>query len=294
MVRYTNKHFRFLIRLMSKHVFLYTPMITTNTLLYGPLEKILAFDAREHPLAIQLGGCDPKSFVAVIPFIQSYGYDEINLNIGCPSKSAEAGQFGASLIENPSLVAECVSAIHENTKIPITIKTRLGLGRNYAYDLLLSFVKQTSRAGCNSFIIHARSAWCDGLNPAQNRFLPPLCYEEVYRLKHDFPALEIIINGGIKSTEEISNHLNFVDGVMLGRKAYSDPYFFSAIDSLFFNDTKEKYTRDEVLARYLLYIKNECAKNKDLSKTLLLTPALNLFHKCENAKAIRAKICAIM
>ena len=220
MMDWTDRHCRYFLRQVSSSAFLYTEMITTGALLHGNVERHLAFNREEHPVAAQLGGSEPEDLAKCAKLVEQYGYDEVNLNIGCPSERVQRGAFGACLMAEPGLVADCVRAMNEAVKIPVTVKHRLGLDRMDDFSFLENFVSKVSAAGCKTFIAHARNAVLKGLSPKENREVPPLKYEWVYRLKQDFPALEIVLNGGITKNEPVHG----VDGIMLGRAAYHDPW----------------------------------------------------------------------
>jgi tRNA-dihydrouridine synthase A len=227
MMDWTDRHCRFFLRQVSARARLYTEMITTGALIHGDVERHLAFSEGEHPVALQLGGSEPEELAHCAKLGEAYGYDEINLNIGCPSERVQRGAFGACLMAEPQLVAECVTATREAVSIPVTVKHRVGIDRVEAYEFVRDFVATVSKAGCSTFIVHARNAVLKGLSPKENREIPPLKYDYVYRLKDDFPALDIVINGGIASWVEITNHLAYVDGVMLGRAAYHNPWLLA-------------------------------------------------------------------
>ncbi len=224
MMDWTDRHCRYFLRQLSSSAFLYTEMITTGALLHGNVERHLAFSAEEHPVAAQLGGSEPEDLAKCARLVDQYGYDEVNLNIGCPSERVQRGAFGACLMAEPELVADCVRAMREAVRIPVTVKHRLGINKTESYDFVSRFVEKVSKAGCATFIVHARNAVLKGLSPKENREIPPLKYDYVYRLKRDFPALEIVINGGISSWSSIEKHFIHVDGAMLGRAAYHDPW----------------------------------------------------------------------
>jgi len=227
MMDWSDRHFRFFLRLINREACLYTEMITTGALLHGDVDRHLAFHESEHPLAVQLGGSDPEELKTCSKIAERYGYDEINLNIGCPSERVQKGAFGACLMAEPQLVAECVSAILRETSLPVTVKHRTGIDSVEDYSFVQEFVKTVSEAGCRTFIVHARNAVLKGLSPKENREVPPLKYGYVYRLKKEFPKLQIVINGGIVSSNEIQLHLGHVDGVMLGRAAYHNPWLLA-------------------------------------------------------------------
>jgi tRNA-dihydrouridine synthase A len=243
MMDWTDRHCRYFLRQVSSGAFLYTEMITTGALLHGNVERHLAFSAEEHPVAAQLGGSEPEDLAKCAKLVEQYGYDEVNLNIGCPSERVQRGAFGACLMAEPELVADCVRAMREAVKIPITVKHRVGLNAMDDFSFMEKFVSTVSAAGCRTFIVHARNAVLKGLSPKENREVPPLKYEQVFRLKKNFPALEIILNGGITGSEPIPG----VDGVMLGRTAYHDPWVLADAG---------KTRRDVVLAMHAYLKKN--------------------------------------
>ena len=250
----TDRHERFFLRSLSKKAYLYTEMINANAVLFGDQNELLKFNECEHPLAIQLGGNDPIKLSEAATISESYGYDEINLNVGCPSTKVQNGDFGAILMRNPNLVAKCVKAIKNNVNIPVSIKCRIGVDDMDEEKDLNTFIKKVSDSGCKIFIVHARKAWLKGLSPRENRNIPPLNYERVYKLKDEFPHLEIIINGGLENIEDSKNHLTKVDGVMMGRKAYENPFQLTKVDHLFYGMPFLSKTRKEVLLRMIPYI----------------------------------------
>ncbi len=227
MMDVTDRHCRFFLRQINSGARLYTEMITTGALIYGDVPRHLDFNKEEHPVALQLGGSEPEDLARCAKLGEMYGYDEINLNIGCPSERVQRGAFGACLMAEPGLVAKCVSAIREAVQIPVTVKHRIGIDKVDDYSFVRDFVGTVADAGCKTFIAHARNAVLKGLSPKENREIPPLKYDYVYRLKKDFPDLEIVINGGVVSKEQIQSHLQYVDGVMVGRAAYSNPWFLA-------------------------------------------------------------------
>ena len=227
MMDWTDRHCRFFLRQVSQRAFLYTEMITTGALIHGDVERHLAFNVEEHPVAAQLGGSEPEDLARSAKLVEQYGYDEVNLNCGCPSERVQKGAFGACLMAEPALVADCVRAMREAVKIPVTVKHRTGVDRIEEYDFLARFVETVAAAGCGTFIVHARNAFLKGLSPKENREVPPLKYDYAYRLKRDFPQLEIVVNGGITSWAQIDAHLAHVDGVMLGRAAYHDSWLLA-------------------------------------------------------------------
>jgi tRNA-dihydrouridine synthase A len=235
MMDWTDRHCRVFHRSLSRHTRLYTEMVTTGALLHGDVPRHLDFNAEEHPVALQLGGSEPNDLAACARLAQQWGYDEVNLNCGCPSERVQRGAFGACLMAEPLLVADCVAAMHDACTLPVTVKHRIGIDQQESYDFVRDFVGTlTERGGCRVFIVHARNAWLKGLSPKENREVPPLRHAQVYRLKLDFPQLTFVINGGIRTDDEIAGHLNHVDGVMLGRHAYHEPWALAGWDARFF------------------------------------------------------------
>lgn len=284
MIDWTDKHFRYFIRLLNQKAVLYTEMITVGAILHGDQEYLLGYNPEEHPVAIQLGGSDPVALAECAKIAENYGYDEINLNVGCPSKRVQSGSFGACLMKEPELVAECVAAMHEAVSIPVTVKSRIGVDEQEGYDVLYDFVKKVSQSDCKTFIVHARKAWLEGLSPKQNREIPPLKYEYVYQLKQDLPELEIIINGGINIIESVEQHLAQVDGVMIGRAAYQDPGFFMALNQA--DKTLPSLERKRaVVKKYMPYIEQQLALGIKLSA--LVRPMMCLFNGESGAKLWR-------
>ena len=254
MMDWTDRHCRVFHRQITRHTWLYTEMVTTGALVYGDVERHLRFSEEEHPVALQLGGSDPADLAKSAKLGQEWGYDEINLNCGCPSERVQKGAFGACLMAEPELVADCVKAMRDAVSIDVTVKHRIGIDRNEDYGFVRDFVGTVAAAGCNTCIVHARNAILKGLSPKENREIPPLKYEFAYELKREFPHLEIIINGGIKSDAEIAAHLQHVDGVMMGREAYHNPYAMATYDARFYGDTSSPKTRTEVLEAMIPYI----------------------------------------
>ena len=230
MMEWTDRHCRYFLRLISRRAFLYTEMVTADAVLYGNRERVLGFSPEEHPVGLQLGGSDAGKLAEAARIGADYGYDEINLNIGCPSDRVQSGRFGACLMAEPDLVAECVAAMGEASALPVTVKCRIGIDDQDAEESLDRFIDHVAEAGCRTFIVHARKAWLKGLSPKENRDVPPLDYERVLRLKQRRPDLEIVLNGGIESFASAQSHLPQVDGVMLGRAAYADPYLLAEVD----------------------------------------------------------------
>ena len=253
----TDRHFRYFLRLISRHVLLYAEMVTTGALLHGKRPRFLEFDPLEKPVAFQLGGSHPKQLGICSKIVEDAGYAEVNLNIGCPSGRVKEGGFGACLMVDPELVARCVDEMKRNVSIPVTVKTRIGIDQQDGYSQLHHFVATVSQAGCKIFIIHARKAWLKGFSPKQNRTVPPLIYDHVYRIKGDFPKLLILINGGITDLDQVENHLSKVDGVMIGRAAYQNPYLLAPVDRRFFNDSHPVPSRQKILDAYLPYVQQQ-------------------------------------
>jgi tRNA-dihydrouridine synthase A len=233
MLDWTDRHCRYFHRLLTRHTLLYTEMVTTGALLHGDVARHLRFNTQEHPVALQLGGSEPADLAHCARLGEQWGYDEINLNCGCPSERVQRGAFGACLMAEPQLVADCVKAMVDVASVPITVKHRIGIDKTESYDFVRDFVGTVAQAGCDVFTVHARNAWLKGLSPKENREVPPLRYELAYRLKTDFPALTIVVNGGIVGTELMHAHLQHVDGVMIGREAYHNPWTMVDWDAQF-------------------------------------------------------------
>ena len=261
MLDWTDKHCRFLHRLLSRRTRLYTEMVTTGALLHGAERRHLRFDAVEHPLALQLGGSEAADLAACARIGARWGYDEINLNCGCPSERVQRGAFGACLMAEPQLVADGVKAMVDAVDVPVSVKHRIGIDREESYGFVRDFVGMVSDAGCRVFIVHARNAWLKGLSPKENREIPPLRYELVYQLKRDFPQLTIVLNGGVTSDEQIEQHLRQVDGVMLGREAYHRPWMMTAWDARFLGGAPCALTPDEVEQRMVDYMRREAVED---------------------------------
>ena len=262
---WTDRHCRLFHRQITRHTWLYTEMVTTGALLFGNVPRHLDYSDEEHPIALQLGGSDPADLAASAKLGEQWGYDEINLNCGCPSERVQKGAFGACLMAEPKLVADCVKAMCDAVSIDVTVKHRIGIDAITSYDFVRDFVGAVAAAGSKTFIVHARNAILKGLSPKENREIPPLRYEVVYQLKRDFPDLEIIINGGITTQQEIDEHLLHVDGVMLGREAYHNPYLMADFDARYYGDDTEIKTRQQIIHAMLPYIaaqlKNEVRIN---------------------------------
>jgi tRNA-dihydrouridine synthase A len=254
MMDWTDRHCRYLHRLLSKHTLLYTEMVTTGALTHGSVQRHLRFNTEEHPVALQLGGSDPAELAQAARLGEQWGYDEINLNCGCPSDRVQRGAFGACLMAEPQLVADGVKAMRDAVSIPVTVKHRVGIDRVESYDFVRDFVGTVSEAGCEVFMVHARNAWLDGLSPKENREIPPLRYELAHRLKLDFPRLTFGINGGFTTNEQIAEHLRHVDGVMVGREAYHNPWLLTTWDEAFFGAAPSTVTREAVEEQMVAYM----------------------------------------
>lgn len=276
MLEWTDRHFRYFLRQVSKRIFLYTEMVTTGAVLHGDRARLLQYDASEHPVALQLGGSDPAALAECARIAEDFGYDEVNLNIGCPSDRVQSGRFGACLMAEPDLVAECVAAMRGAVAIPVTVKTRIGIDERDSYAELAHFVRTVSHGGCHTFIIHARKAWLKGLSPKENRDIPPLRYDVVRQLKLDYPQLEIVLNGGIPNLQESLVHLQTFDGVMLGRSAYHNPYLLAEADRLLFNDPHPIPSRHDILDAFLPYVERELARGVRLQS--ICRHILGLYH----------------
>jgi tRNA-dihydrouridine synthase A len=261
MMDWTDRHCRVFHRQITRHTWLYTEMVTTGALVYGDVERHLRYSDIEHPVALQLGGSDPADLAKSAKLGQEWGYDEINLNCGCPSERVQKGAFGACLMAEPQLVADCVKAMRDAVSIDVTVKHRIGIDQVEDSGFVRDFVGTVAEAGCTTFIVHARNAILKGLSPKENREIPPLKYEVAYWLKRQFPHLEIIINGGVKSDDEIALHLEHVDGVMLGREAYHNPWVMADWDRRFYGDDTPGKTREEVLAAMIPYIADQLARH---------------------------------
>ena len=292
MMRYTDMHERFFLRLITKKAVLYTEMIATGALIHGNCDYQLDFNKEEHPVAVQFGGSSPLELSKCAIMAEKKGYDEINLNIGCPSERVQKGNFGVCLMLEPELVAECVRQMRRSVDIPITVKCRTGVDDNDDYLFLKSFIDIVKDSGIKTFIIHARKGILKGLSPRQNRNIPPLNYEKVYSIKNDFPNLEIVINGGIKSISEAKNHLNYVDGVMLGRAAYDNPFMLSEIDSEIYSNAKTDISRKDLLSEYLDYVHLMTKKGYD--PKIMLKHVFGLKKGEKDAKRFRVKVTEVM
>jgi tRNA-dihydrouridine synthase A len=283
MMDWTDRHCRFFHRLLSPHALLYTEMVTAPAVLHGDRARLLGFDPAEHPVALQLGGSEPNELAAAARVGESQGYDEVNLNVGCPSDRVQSGRFGACLMREPALVADCIAAMRAAVSIPVTVKCRLGVDEQDEYEDLERFVETVRATGCNVFVVHARKAWLEGLSPKENRDIPPLNYARVYHLKRDFPELTIIINGGIAAVADVHEHLQHVDGVMLGRTAYHEPYRLAEIEHEIFGTPLPD--RDAVLAALKPYVDAHLARGDRLQH--ITRHILGLYQGLPGARAFR-------
>ena len=265
MMDWSDHHCRRFWRLLTRQALLYTEMVTTGALIHGDRERFLHYNAEEHPVALQLGGSDPADLARCASWAQQWGYDEVNLNCGCPSDRVQSGMFGACLMARPDLVAECVKAMRDACTIPVTVKHRIGIDHMETYQELLDFVETVAVAGCEVFIVHARKAWLEGLSPKENREIPPLNYPWVYRLKADLPRLEIVINGGIQTLDECRLHLQHVDGIMMGREAYQNPWLLAEVDAELFAMDNPARSREDVVAALLPYVEQQLARGAHLN-----------------------------
>ncbi len=259
MMDWTDRHCRMFHRQITRHTWLYTEMVTTGAIIHGDKARHLDFSDEEHPVALQLGGSEPEDLAKSAKFGEQWGYDEINLNCGCPSERVQRGAFGACLMAEPQLVADCVKAMRDTVSIDVTVKHRIGINEVDSYDFVRDFVGTVADAGCQTFIVHARNAILTGLSPKENREIPPLRYAYAYQLKKDFPHLEIIINGGIRTLDEIDAHLTRVDGVMLGREAYHNPYLMASFDTRYYDDAASQRSRLQVVEAMLPYMQQQLA-----------------------------------
>jgi tRNA-dihydrouridine synthase A len=288
MMDHTDRHCRYFLRLITRHTLLYSEMINSAAILNGNRDWLLAYSDAEHPLALQLGGSDPAELRQCATIADDYGYDEINLNVGCPSDRVQTGRFGACLMAEPELVAECIASMQQATTIPVTVKTRLGIDDSDSYDELTAFITKVSAAGCRTFIMHARKAWLKGLSPRENREVPPLNYSTVYQLKNDFPDLEIIINGGFTRLDQIQEQYKYVDGVMIGRAAYHDPYLLAEVDRIIFADKRITKTRHQILAEFMDYVSRQLDRGVALNH--MTRHILGLYLGQPGARAYRRQL----
>ena len=285
MMDWTDKHCRYFYRLLSQYTQLYTEMITSKAILKGDKNRLLDYNAVEHPLVLQIGGSDPVEMADCAVIAKRWGYDAVNINVGCPSDRVMSGSFGACLMREPDLVASCVESMIEACDIPVSVKSRIGIDEMESYDELSDFVYRIHKKGCQHFIIHARKAWLHGLSPKQNRTIPPLNYPWVYQIKKDFPRLKITINGGITNTKEVLNHLKRVDGVMLGRAIYNEPFTLTEIDNHVFGVSGAKKSREKIVIEYMKYIERQ--HKLGVPVRAMTRHILGLYHGQKNAKMFR-------
>jgi len=285
MMDWTDHHCRYFLRLISGHVRLYTEMVTSVALIHGDRERLLRYHAAEHPLALQLGGSEPEDLARCARWAAQAGFDEINLNVGCPSDRVQSGRFGACLMLEPQRVADCVTAMRARVSVPVTVKTRIGVDHQDSYDALAGFVRRLTEAGVDRLIVHARKAWLQGLSPRQNREIPPLRYDRVYQLKEDFPQLSVHINGGVTTLADATRHLRHVDGVMIGRAAYHNPYLLAEVGRVFMGDHTPVPSRHRIIERLLPYVEDELARGTRLQQ--ISRHLLGLFQGQPGARAWR-------
>jgi tRNA-dihydrouridine synthase A len=285
MMEWTDRHCRYFLRLISRHTLLYTEMVTADAVIRGDRERLLQFHPAEQPVALQVGGSDPQALAAAARIGEDFGYAEINLNVGCPSDRVQAGRFGACLMAEPEVVAACIAAMADEVAVPVTVKCRIGIDDQDAEESLDHFIDVVAEAGCRIFILHARKAWLEGLSPKENRDVPPIDYDRVYRAKARRPDLCVVVNGGIASLVEASGHLEHVDGVMLGRAAYQDPYLLAGVDQDVFAAEDAPLTRLEVLDAFMAYAGGELVRGTPLNQ--MTRHILGLFHGQPRARAFR-------
>lgn len=288
MLDWTDRFYRQFARHITRHTWLYTEMVTTGALLHGNRDRFLRFDPCEQPIALQLGGSDPVALARCAKLAEQWGYDEVNLNVGCPSERVQEGSFGACLMAEPQLVADCVKAMRDGVAIPVTVKHRIGIDKVEEYDYLRNFVDVVAAAGCQTFIVHARNAILKGLSPKQNREIPPLKYDYVYRLKQERPELEIIINGGITTLAQTDEHLRHVDGVMIGREAYHNPYLLVDADRRYYNDDHPQPSRAEIIEALMPFVEQEVKDGVPLK--IITRHILGLFQGMRGARYWRRQL----
>ena len=288
MLDWTDRHCRYFMRLISQHAVLYTEMITTGAILYGDTDYHLAMNSAEHPVALQLGGSDPIDLAKACVLARQYDYAEINLNCGCPSDRVQNGMFGAVMMKNAQITADCIAAMQDAVDLPITVKHRIGVDDFDSYDFLCEFVSTVAKTGCTTFLVHARKAWLKGLSPKQNREIPELNYDRVYQLKQDFPDLEIIINGGVTTLAQSHEHLKHIDGVMVGREAYTNPYLLASVDQQIYGAPQPLVSREKIAEAFLDYVDNELRKGTKLQA--MTRHILGLYHGMPGARQYRRHI----
>ena len=284
MLDWTDRHCRYFHRQLTTNTLLYTEMVTTGALLFGKGD-FLQFSEAEHPVALQLGGSDPEALAKCAVQAAERGYDEVNLNVGCPSDRVQSGRFGACLMKEPNLVADCVKAMRDAVSLPVTVKHRIGIDDLDSYQFMTDFVGTVADAGCDVFIVHARKAWLKGLSPKENREIPPLDYERVYQLKRDFPHLTILINGGIETLDATLQHLKQVDGVMMGRSAYQNPYLLAEVDQRIYGEVENVAERYQIIEKMYPYIEQQIAQGAHLNH--IVRHMLGLYQALLGARAWR-------
>lgn len=292
MMAYTSRDFRYLARLLTRHTLLYTEMVVAQAVIHGDRQRLLGYHPQEHPLAVQLGGSDPAQLAEAARICADYGYAEINLNVGCPSDRVQQGKIGAVLMAEPDLVARCVSAMASACQVPVTVKTRIGIDDQDDYLFLHRFVARMRDAGCRSLTIHARKAILAGLSPKENRDIPPLVYDRAYAIKRDFPDLEIVLNGGLRDVPGMMAHLDQVDGLMVGREAYQNPFFLAGVDGMVFGDPAPAPDRRQVAEAFVPYLEQRYAEGTHPKH--VLRHALNLFQAVPGARAYRRHLSSHM
>ncbi|MCF7522133.1 tRNA dihydrouridine(20/20a) synthase DusA [Neisseria sp. ZJ106] len=288
MLDWTDRHYRYMARQISRHTWLYSEMINAGAIIYGDAQRFLMFNEGEQPVALQLGGSEPADLAQAAKAAEQYGYNEVNLNCGCPSPRVQKGAFGACLMNEVDLVADCLNAMQDAVQIPVTVKHRIGVDRQTEYQTVADFVGTLQRkTACRTFIVHARNAWLDGLSPKENREVPPLKYEYVYRLKQEFPDLEILLNGGVTTNEEIAAHLQHVDGVMVGREAYHNPMIMRHWDRLFYQDDRAPIAYAELVERIYRYSQTQIQAGRGTILRHIARHTLGLMHGLKNARTWR-------
>ena len=288
MMDWTDRHCRYFMRLISAQAVLYTEMITTGAIIHGDAHRHLQMHQAEQPVALQLGGSDPTDLAKACKIASAYHYNEINLNCGCPSDRVQNGMFGAVMMKHAETTANCVKAMVEAVDLPVTVKHRIGVDDFDSYEFLCDFVGMVANAGCNTFLVHARKAWLKGLSPKQNREIPELNYDRVYQLKRDFPQLEIVINGGITTLEQAQQHLEHIDGVMIGREAYTNPYLLATVDQQIYGSAEAIKSREQIAEEFVKYAQNELSQQTRLQS--MVRHILGLFHAMPGARQFRRHI----
>lgn len=288
MMDWTDRHCRSFMRIISKRVLLYTEMVTAAAIIHGDQQKLLKFSEHEKPLALQVGGSNAEELGRCVEIAEDAGFDEINLNVGCPSDRVQSGRFGACLMAEPAVVGECISTMQAHTHLPVTVKTRLGIDDYDSYEYLCAFIEQVAAGGCRTFILHARKAWLEGLSPRENREIPPLRYDTVYAVKRDFPDLEIIINGGFTTLDQVREQYRYVDGVMIGRAAYQNPYLLARVDRDIFGDNRPVKSREQILGEFMDYAGKQMREGVPLKN--MARHILGLYQGQPGARAYRRHI----